>query len=66
MSLSGAPPFEGVETMNTLEKLIQADALLSQWLTDNTEQDFDEQPDVDEARTLIQDAIELLEKGAAQ
>ena len=52
--------------MNTLEKLIQADALLSQWLTDNTEQDFDEQPDVDEARTLIQDAIELLEKGAAQ
>jgi hypothetical protein len=52
--------------MNTLEKLIQADTLLSQWLTDNTEEDFDEHPDVDEARTLIQDAIELLEKGAAQ
>jgi hypothetical protein len=51
--------------MNTLDKLTQADTLLSQWLTDNTEQDFDEQPDIDEARTLIQEAMDLLQ-GAAQ
>jgi hypothetical protein len=47
--------------MNTLEKLMQADALLSEWLTDNTEEDFNEHPEVDEARTLIQDAIDLQE-----
>ena len=51
--------------MNTIDKLNQADALLSQWLTDNTEEDFEERPEIDDARTLIQEAIELLQGAAA-
>lgn len=51
--------------MNTIDKLMQADALLSQWLTDNTEEAFEEQPEIDDARTLIQEAIELLQGAAA-
>jgi len=47
--------------MTVLSKLQAADQLLAEWLTDNTIEDFDEVPEVDEARDLIQEAIELIQ-----
>lgn len=37
-----------------------AETFLAEWLTDNTEDVFEEEPEVDDARTLIQDAQERL------
>lgn len=46
--------------MTPVEKLQAADQLLGEWLTDNTEETFDEVFEVDAARTFIQEAIEEL------
>lgn len=52
--------------MTPIEKLQQADHLLAQWLTDNTESIFEEQSEVDEARCLVQDAIDELTASAQE
>jgi hypothetical protein len=42
-------------------KLRQVDSDLAVYLTDNTEDFFEELPEIDEARATVQDVIELLE-----
>lgn len=43
--------------------LRDVDTKLAEWLIDNTEEVFEEQPEIDTARGMVQDAIELMEKG---
>jgi 6-phosphogluconate dehydrogenase (decarboxylating) len=45
-----------------LGKIRQAEFLINDWLADNTDKVFEEQPDIDAARGHINDAIELLEE----
>lgn len=42
------------------EKIEQAERILNDWLVDNTEQVFEEQPEIDSARALLIEALELL------
>ena len=46
--------------MTALDKIIQAEQLLNEWLVDNTVEVFEEIPEVDEARDLLIEAIELM------
>jgi hypothetical protein len=46
--------------MTALDKIIQAEQLLNEWLVDNTVEVFEEIPEVDEARGLLIEAIELM------
>jgi hypothetical protein len=48
--------------MTALDKIINAERLLNEWLTDNTEEVFEEIPEVDEARDLLNEAIEELSR----
>lgn len=48
-------------TINTdiiLEKLDTVDGLLAEYLTDNTMDDFNELPDIDNARMLVNDVMD--------
>ena len=48
--------------MNEPTDLLRAaEQILNKWLVDNTDGPFEEQPEIDEARTLILDAIEQME-----
>lgn len=40
----------------------RAESILNEWLVDNTEEVFEEQPEIDDARGLLIEAIDLLEK----
>jgi hypothetical protein len=42
--------------------ITRAESILNDWLVDNTEYTFDEQPEIDDARQLLIEAIDLLEK----
>ena len=44
--------------MNGRDKLVQAEALLNEWLADNTENVFEEEPEIDDARGLILEVLE--------
>jgi hypothetical protein len=48
--------------MTALDKIINAEQLLNEWLVDNTEEVFEEQPEIDLARELLIEAIELMKK----
>jgi hypothetical protein len=53
--------------MTALEKLIRAEYLLNAWLVDNTEQVFEEEGEIDDARALLIEVIEeIKEKANAQ
>jgi len=43
-----------------LEKLDTADALLAEWLTDNTVNAFEEEPEIDNARSLVNDVMDII------
>lgn len=43
-----------------LKKLEEAESLLNNWLVDNTEQVFEEEGEIDEARMLVNEAIDEL------
>lgn len=45
----------------TLAKLNKVEQMLADWLVDNTDEVFEEQPEIDEARGLLIEAIEELE-----
>jgi hypothetical protein len=47
---------------NASLKIINAEQLLNEWLVDNTVELFEEIPEVDEARVLLVEAIELMNK----
>lgn len=51
--------------MKSIEKLKEAEQLLNEWLVDNTEEVFEEEPEVDEARGLLTEVIERFENEAA-
>ena len=42
------------------EKIEQAERILNDWLVDNTEKVFEEQPKIDDARALLIEALEAL------
>lgn len=44
-----------------IDLLKAAEQILNKWLVDNTDGPFEEAPEIDEARTLILDAIEQME-----
>lgn len=44
-----------------IDILKAAEQILNKWLVDNTDGPFEEEPEIDEARTLILDAIEHME-----
>lgn len=48
-------------TTKSRHKLEQAETLLAEWLTDNTVEAFEEEPEIDQARDLV---IEVLERAA--
>ena len=48
--------------MTALDKIIHAEKILNEWLVDNTEEVFEEQPEIDTARDLLIEAIELMNK----
>lgn len=50
--------------MNALEKLIRAEYLLNAWLVDNTEQVFEEEGEIDDARSLLIEVIEEIKEKA--
>lgn len=52
--------------MEPITLIRQAEHILNDWLVDNTERVFEEQPEIDEARGLLIKAIELLEKNHAE
>jgi hypothetical protein len=41
--------------------ITRAESILNDWLVDNTEDVFEEQPEIDDARGLLIEAIDLLE-----
>lgn len=43
-----------------IDILKAAEQILNKWLVDNTDGPFEEEPEIDEARTLILDAIEQM------
>jgi hypothetical protein len=43
--------------MTDLEKLEKVEGLLNEWLVDHTIDVFDERPEIDESRTIVQDAM---------
>jgi len=45
-----------------LDKIRTAEFLLNDWLVDNTIDVFEEQPDIDSARSFLHEAIDLLEE----
>lgn len=48
-------------TKPTAEQLIrQAEQILNEWLADNTESVFEEQPEIDNARGILLDALDLM------
>ena len=48
-------------TKQTTEDLIrQAERILNDWLVDNTEEVFEEQPEIDTVRGLLLDALDLI------
>jgi hypothetical protein len=48
-------------TKPTAAELVRhAEQILNEWLADNTEAVFEEQPEIDAARDLLLDALELL------
>lgn len=50
------------ESMNEPTNLLRAaEQILNKWLVDNTDGPFEEEPEIDAARTLILDAIEHME-----
>lgn len=46
-----------------VKALQEAEKLLNDWLVDNTEEVFEEQPEIDQARGLLNDLLESLQKG---
>jgi hypothetical protein len=46
----------------TIDLIKAAELILNRWLVDNTELVFEEQPEIDEARMLLNNAIERMEK----
>lgn len=48
--------------MTALERLQQAEHLLSAWLVDNTEQVFEEQAQIDDARSFLIEAMAQLKE----
>jgi hypothetical protein len=42
--------------------ITRAESILNDWLVDNTQDVFEEQPEIDDARQLLIEAIDLLEK----
>jgi hypothetical protein len=49
-------------SMTALDKVINAERILNEWLTDNTEEVFEEQPEIDTARDMLNEAIEELSR----
>lgn len=45
-----------------LDKIMEAEQILNVWLCDHTEEAFEEQPDIDQARSLLHEALDLLDK----
>lgn len=50
-----------IRSNQALDLIRRAEFLLNDWLVDNTNDVFEEQPDIDTARGYLNDAIELLE-----
>lgn len=46
-----------------MEKLDTADSLLAEWLTDNTVNVFEEEPEIDNARSLVNDVMDIIREG---
>ena len=44
-----------------IDLLRAAEQILNRWLVDNTDGPFEEEPEIDEARSLILNAIEQME-----
>jgi hypothetical protein len=42
--------------------ITRAESILNDWLVDNTQDVFEEQPEIDDARQLLIEAIDLIEK----
>lgn len=49
-----------MSTAVVAQKIQRAEQMLNEWLVDNTEDVFEEEPEIDEARGLLNKAIELL------
>jgi hypothetical protein len=47
-------------SMTALDKVINAERILNEWLADNTEEVFEEHPEIDTARDMLNEAIELM------
>lgn len=57
-------PINTIPIPGPLTLVTKAEQILNDWLVDNTEHVFEEQPEIDEARALLNDAISQLKQTA--
>ncbi|SCA58128.1 hypothetical protein MTBPR1_80182 [Candidatus Terasakiella magnetica] len=55
-----ADPEEQTKPQNTLQKIMAAENILNVWLIDHTENVFEEFPEIDEARLLLSECLEVM------